>query len=86
MPKLTDTKNHGRAAVTGASYFRLHGGETKTEKPKRRNAMITQMELLCVLERLAPWHHRATDWRKLPNGKVARFVDWGWKKRKGVRA
>ena len=41
--------------------------------------MLTQWQLLAVLERLEPWHWRATDLRKLSNGKIVRFVRWGWK-------
>lgn len=41
--------------------------------------MITQMELLAALERLEPW--KRTDYRKLPNGRIVRFIDW----RKAVR-
>ena len=42
--------------------------------------MITQKEMLAALERLEPW--KRTDWRKLPNGRIVRFVDWN---RKAVR-
>lgn len=38
---------------------------------------ITQKQMLHAIERMEPWKWTATDWRKLPNGKVARFVDWG---------
>lgn len=41
--------------------------------------MLNQFDLLAILERLEPWHWRATDWRKLPNGRIVRFVRWGWK-------
>ena len=41
--------------------------------------MITQQELMAILERLEPWHWKATVWRKLSNGRNVRFVDWSWK-------
>ena len=41
--------------------------------------MITREQLMAVLEKAEPYDHRATDWRKLPNGRVMRFVRWGWK-------
>ena len=36
--------------------------------------MITGEQLRKMLENLEPW--RGTDWRKLPNGRIVRFVDW----------
>jgi len=41
--------------------------------------MITREKLMAVLEKAEPYHHKATDWRKMPNGRVVRFVRWGWK-------
>ena len=35
--------------------------------------------LMMVLERREPWNWRATVWRKLPNGRIVRFIDWNWK-------
>lgn len=40
------------------------------------SSTITQDKLKTALDRLAPWHPRATDWRKLSNGRIVRFVDW----------
>ena len=37
--------------------------------------------LYAVLMRCWPWHPCATVWRKLPNGKIVRFVNWRWKRR-----
>ena len=85
MPKQDDITNHGRAADTGSRYLAAFLGRynqnRKNHKPKGTK-MITQSELLAMLERRVPWHWRMTDWRKLPNGRIARFVDW---KRKAVR-
>lgn len=41
--------------------------------------IITKEQMLALLESLEPWHWRATDWRKLSNGRIVRFVKWGWK-------
>ena len=41
--------------------------------------MLTQQDLLAVLEACEPWHWKATDWRKLSNGRIVRIVNWGWK-------
>lgn len=38
--------------------------------------MITAEQLRKMLDDLEPWHWRATDWRKLSNGRIVRFVDW----------
>lgn len=38
--------------------------------------------LLIVLRACEPWHWRATIWRKLPNGKIVRFINWNWKRRR----
>ena len=38
--------------------------------------MITQRELLAILERLAPSRWRAWDFRRV-GGRVVRFVKWG---------
>lgn len=37
--------------------------------------MITQKELLAMLERLEPRNPKATDWRRVGKA-VVRFVDW----------
>lgn len=42
--------------------------------------MITQRELLAILERLSPFRFCAWDFRRV-GGRVVRFVRWG----KGVR-
>ena len=48
---------------------------------------ITQRQIVAALERLEPWKDRNADWRKLPNGRLARFVDWkGASGRAGRRA
>ena len=36
--------------------------------------MITAEQLRKMLDDLEPW--RGNDWRKLPNGRIVRFVDW----------
>ena len=36
--------------------------------------MIKAKQLRKMLENLEPW--RESDWRKLPNGRIVRFVDW----------
>jgi len=36
--------------------------------------MITAEQLRAMLDDLEPW--RGTDWRKLSNGRIVRFVDW----------
>jgi len=41
--------------------------------------MITRAQLMAVLDASEPWHWKATDWRKLSNGRIVRFVKWGWK-------
>ena len=46
--------------------------------------MLTQQDLLAVLEACEPWHWKATDWRKLSNGRTVRFVNWGWKSGKTI--
>ena len=38
---------------------------------------VTQKQLKTALDRIAPRQWRATDWRKLANGFVVRFVNWG---------
>lgn len=43
--------------------------------------MITWRELYAALNRLEPWHPNATDWRKLSNGRIVRFVNWGWRRK-----
>lgn len=35
---------------------------------------ITRKQLYAALERLEPW--RGPDWRKMPNGRVVKYVDW----------
>lgn len=48
---------------------------------------ITQRQIVAALERLEPWKDRNADWRKLPDGRLARFVDWkGASERAGRRA
>ena len=44
--------------------------------------MITTEQLRKILDRLEPWHPKATDLRKLPNGKIVRFINWNWKRRR----
>ncbi len=80
MPTQSD-RNHGRAADTGPRYFTaLTRRDNQNRKPtEMKNAMITREELMAVLEKAEPYDHRATDWRKLSNGRVVRFVRWGWK-------
>lgn len=41
--------------------------------------MITREMLMAALERLEPWHWKATDWRKLSNWRIVRFVKWNWR-------
>ena len=49
--------------------------------------MIERNEMKAALERLEPWKDRNAEWRKLPNGRLARFVDWkGASERAGRRA
>ena len=36
--------------------------------------IITAKQLRKMLEDVEPW--RGSDWRKLPNGRIVRFVDW----------
>ena len=36
--------------------------------------MITAEQLRKMLDDAEPW--RGSDWRKLPNGRIVRFVDW----------
>ena len=77
-------KNHGRAAVIGASYFRHAGGKPKQKTNRKDNdMMISQQELKRALDALEPW--KELDVRKLSNGKLARFVDWKRKAGKEVR-
>jgi len=38
--------------------------------------MLSQADLLAILNSLMPWHPRRTDWRKLSNGRIVRFVNW----------
>ena len=80
MPRQND-KNHGRAADTGPCYFTacLRRENQNRNQTERKHAMITREQLMAVLEKAEPYDHRATDWRKLPNGRVMRFVRWGWK-------
>lgn len=48
--------------------------------------MIKREELKAALERLEPWRDRNAEWRRLPNGRLARFVDWiGAARRAGRR-
>ena len=42
---------------------------------------ITRKQLYLSLISREPWHPRAADWRKLPNGRIFRFVRWNWKDR-----
>ena len=46
--------------------------------------MLTQSDLLAVCNALEPWHWKAADYRKLSNGRTARFVNWGWKSGKTI--
>jgi len=46
--------------------------------------MITREQLMALLDRAEPYHWKATDWRKMPNGHIVRFVKWGWKAGKAV--
>lgn len=49
--------------------------------------MIKQKELMAALERLEPWKGPNAEWRKLPNGRLERFVDWkGAAERAGRRS
>ena len=41
--------------------------------------MITWQELMAILLRIDPYHLKAIDWRKMPNGRIVRFVKWGWR-------
>lgn len=43
--------------------------------------MLTQSMLLKIFDALEPWSWRASDWRKLSNGRIVRFVNWGWRSR-----
>ncbi len=52
MPKVFQSENHGRAAVTGAHYFRHDGGETKTET-NRRDAGMSKMQMICAVAAVA---------------------------------
>jgi len=36
--------------------------------------VIHQAVLKTALDRMEPWRH--PDYRKLPNGRIVRFVDW----------
>ena len=36
--------------------------------------MIKVKQLRKMLDDVEPW--RGSDWRKLPNGRIAKFVDW----------
>ena len=47
---------------------------------------ITRKQLYLALMRREPWHPRAADWRKLPNGRIFRFVNWNWKQGGRLRA
>ena len=38
--------------------------------------MLSQADLLVILTRLMPWHPSRTEWRKLPNGRIVRFINW----------
>ena len=46
--------------------------------------MITQRDLMAILNALQPWHWRATDWRRLSNGRIVRFVKWNWKEERAA--
>ena len=38
--------------------------------------MITPEQLYRALERLDPYRPSVSDWRKLSNGRIVRFVNW----------
>lgn len=38
--------------------------------------MITQKEMKRVLDRMEPWSWRRNDYRKMPSGRIVRFVNW----------
>lgn len=38
--------------------------------------MITQQEMKRALDRLEPRSWRGTDYRKMPSGRILRFIDW----------
>ena len=40
---------------------------------------LTRRQIYAALLRREPWHPKATDWRKLANGRIVRFVKWNWK-------
>ena len=46
--------------------------------------MITAEQMRELLDRLEPWHWRASDWRRVGN-KIVRFVRWGWKAERSRR-
>ena len=38
--------------------------------------MIKNEQLRELLEKREPHNPRRTDWRKMPNGRIVRFIDW----------
>lgn len=57
------------------------GGERHAKPARRKTMMIKWNELYAALTRLEPWSWRATDWRRLSNGRIVRFVNWGWRRK-----
>jgi hypothetical protein len=88
----TDLKTRGKSSEE--SEFIFAGGlpiradksddvRDGTKEGERR--MIKREELKAALERLEPWRDRNAEWRRLPNGRLARFVDWNGAARRAGR-
>lgn len=67
--------------------FRADKSDDVRDGKKGERNMIKQKELMAALERLEPWKGMNAEWRKIPNGRLERFVDWkGAAERAGRRS
>lgn len=92
-PSGRNLETRGKSSQEGSFIFadglpfRADKSDDVRDGKKGERNMIKQKELMAALERLEPWRDRNADWRKLPDGRLARFVDWkGASKRAGRRS
>ena len=74
------TRASSGAAVCGCAQKSSGLSESGQQKGSE-TMMITQQQMMMVLERHEPWRWVATVWQKLTNGKLVKFIDWSWKHR-----
>ena len=78
--RTTRTRASSGAAVCGCAQKSSGLSESGQQKGSE-TMMITQQQMMMVLERHEPWSWVATVWQKLTNGKLVKFIDWSWKHR-----